>query len=307
MKTFAVTVLGSGAAIPLLHRNPSAQLINIHEKLYLMDCAEGTQLQLRKNRVRFQRINHIFISHLHGDHYYGLFGLITTLHLLGRTNELYLFAHAKLKDIIDKQLEASNTVLRYPLKFVAIDPDKHEVILENEFVTVESFPLNHNFPVNGYLFREKRSKPNIKKDFLEQKSISHEDLQRIKNGEDYTDDQGEIYSNDEITVAAPPPRSYAYCSDTAYHEPLIPVVRDVDLLYHEATFMDDKAQDAADKYHSTARQAAMIASKANVKKLMIGHYSARYKTLMPMLEEAQEVFKETMLADDGKVILIPNS
>lgn len=307
MKTFVVTVLGSGAAIPLLHRNPSSHLVNVHEKLYLVDCAEGTQLQLRRNRVRFQRINDIFISHLHGDHYYGLLGLITTFHLLGRINELNLYAHAGLKNIIDQNLDASNTVLRYPLNFFALDPEKHEVILENESVSVESFPLNHNFPVNGFLFREKTGLPNIRKEFLKDRNLSHEDLQRIKRGGDYTDGSGKLYPNAEITIPAPSPRSYAYCSDTAYHEALIPFVKGVDLLYHEATFMEDKAQDAAGKFHSTAKQAATIASKANVKKLLIGHYSARYKSLLPMLDEAREVFPDTILADDGKVILIPST
>ncbi|MBU2649293.1 MAG: ribonuclease Z [Bacteroidetes bacterium] len=304
MKTFAVTVLGSGAAIPLLQRNPSAHLLNIHENLYLVDCAEGTQLQLRKSRVRMQRIDHIFISHLHGDHYFGLLGLITSLHLLGRTKELYVFAHAKLKEIIDIHLDASNTVLRYPMLFQEINPEKHEMIFENDSVTVESFPLNHNFPVNGFLFREKPARPNIRADFLENRQLSNIELQKIKKGENYIDPEGNIYFNQDITTPPPPPRSYAYCSDTAYYEPVIPVIKGADLLYHEATFMEDKAQDAADKFHSTAAQAATIAKLAGVKRLMIGHYSARYKTLGALLNEAKAVFPETILADDGKVVIV---
>lgn len=300
--TFSVTVLGSGAAIPLTHRNPSAQLINVHEKLYLIDCAEGTQVQLRRNRIRLQKINHIFISHLHGDHYFGLMGLITTLHLLGRDAELNVYADPRLEEIMNLHLDASKTVLNYPLIFHPLNTEVSEVILDNRFIKVTTIPLKHNFPTCGFLISEKQAKPNIRKDFLEGKSLANSDYKQIKSGKDYTDEHGIVYKNEDITTSPRLPRSYAYCSDTAYDESIIPLVKGVDLLYHEATFMEDKAKDAEAKFHSTARQAAEIARLAGVKKLLLGHYSARNKNLQALLNEAIEVFPESMLADDGMTI-----
>jgi len=300
--TFSVTILGSGAAIPLTHRNPSAHLVNVHEKYFLFDCAEGTQVQLRRNRVRIQKIEHIFITHLHGDHYFGLMGLVTTLHLLGRENELHIYAHPNLEKIIQLHLESSETVLRYPLIFHAIDPDKHEVILENKTVSVSSIPLSHNFPCCGFMITEKPSLPNIRKDFLTGKELGNADYGRIKNGEDYVDQDGAVYKNEDITIPPEPERSYAYCTDTAFDEAIVPMIHGADLLYHEATFMEDKLADAAAKFHSTARQAGEIARLAGVKRLLIGHYSARYKELDGLLAEAKDVFQNTELAQDGMVI-----
>ncbi len=302
--TFTVTILGSGAAIPLTHRNPSAQLINIHERLYLLDCAEGTQVQLRKNRVRLQKINHIFITHLHGDHYFGLMGLITTLHLLGREGELHIYAHAPLEEIIETQLKASNTTLRYPLHFHAVDPEKREVIMDDGIVEVSCLPMVHGFPTSGYIIKEKPGKPNIRKDFVKGRELNPSDYERIKNGDDYVDPAGKRFSNDEITIPPRPPRSYAYCTDTAYNEAIIPDISGVDLLYHETTFMEDRRKDAEAKFHSTAKQAATIAHKAKVGKLLIGHYSARYKDLDDLLNEARSVFPGTLLGVDGLSIEI---
>ncbi len=304
--TFSVSILGCGAAIPMIHRNPSAQLINVHEKLFLFDCGEGTQVQLRKNRVRLQKINHIFISHLHGDHYFGLIGFITSLHLLGRENDLHLFAHPSLEKIINLHLESSQTILKYSLVFHAIDPGLHEVILDNSDVTVSTLPMNHNFPTCGFLIREKQGKPNIRKDFVAGHDLSKDDFRMIKAGNDFIDADGHVYRHADITSPPAAARAYAYCTDTAYYEPLVPLIRGVDLLYHEATFMDDKEKDAQAKFHSTARQAAMIAKKAEVKKLMLGHYSARYKNLDGLLSEAKDVFTETILADDGLVVEVLN-
>ena len=299
---FKVSILGSGAAIPLLSRNPSAQLVNVNEHLYLLDCAEGTQLQLRRQHVRIQRIEHIFISHLHGDHYYGLMGLVTTFHLLGRKETLHVYAHPDLEKIINLHLNTSKTVLQYPLVFHGIDPYETQMIHEDKFVTVTTIPLEHNFPACGFLIREKQAKRNIRKDFLEGRSLSPVDYRRIKNGEDYVDEYGGIHLNYEITLPPREPRAYAYCSDTAYSEDIIPVIKGVNLLYHESTFMEDRAADAATKYHSTAKQAALIALKAGAGRLIIGHYSARYKTLDNMLAEAKEVFTDTVLAEDGLII-----
>ena len=298
MKTFNVTILGSGAAIPLINRNPSAQLLNIHERLFLVDCAEGTQVQLRKIKVRIQKINHIFISHLHGDHYFGLIGLITSLHLLGRKDELNIYGHKALKDIIDLQLESSKTTLRYPMLFHDIDPNNQAVIYEDNTLIIEAFPLRHNFPVNGFLFREKAARPNISKEFIEKYQPTVTQIKSIKDGGGFVDEEGMLHKHEEITKQSNPPRSFAYCSDTAYSDDVVAVVKGINLLYHEATFANDKKKDAEEKFHSTAEQAAMIAKKAEVNKLLIGHYSARYKSQDVLLEEARVVFSKTVLAKD---------
>ncbi|MBL7138472.1 MAG: ribonuclease Z [Bacteroidales bacterium] len=259
--TFSVTILGSNSAIPTLQRNPSAHLLNVNERIFLVDCAEGTQLQLRRYRIHFQRIRHIMISHLHGDHYYGLIGFLTTLHLLGRKEELHLYAPAGLEEIIQIQLDVSMTTLIYPVIFHTLVSGDLEPVFEDERVMVHSFPLVHSIQTFGFLFREKIK---VRK------------------------------------IAAK--RSYAYCSDTAYDERIIPFVSGVDLLYHEATFMQDMAGAAAEKLHSTSVEAATIAKKSRVKKLLIGHFSARYEDLLPLLAEAREVFPETFLAEDGDKI-----
>jgi ribonuclease Z len=300
--TFLIHILGSGAAIPLTHRNPSAQIVNVNSKLYLFDCAEGTQVQIRRNRIRLQKIDHIFITHLHGDHYFGLMGLITTMHLLGREDELNVYAPQALEQIIHLHLEVSKTILRYPLHFHPVDTEASKVILENKDVLVSSIPMVHNFPTCGYLIREQQAKPNIRKEFLEGKELSNADFRIIKDGEDYVDDQGQVLLNADITRPPKPPRAYAYCTDTAYSEAIISQIAGVDLLYHEATFMEDKRKDAEAKFHSTAAQAATIAQKANVKKLLLGHYSARYTDLDGLLEEAKAVFPESYLTVDGLII-----
>ncbi|MFH1297828.1 MAG: ribonuclease Z [Bacteroidota bacterium] len=259
--TFSVTILGSNSAIPTLQRNPSAHLLNVNERLFLLDCAEGTQLQLRRYRIHFQRIRHVMISHLHGDHYYGLIGFLTTLHLLGRKDELHLYAPAGLEEIIQIQLDVSKTTLIYPVIIHPLVSGGMQPVFEDERVLAQSFPLLHSVQTFGFLFREK-----IK-------------VRKI-----------------------PARRAYAYCTDTAYDERIIPFISGVDLLYHEATFMQDMAGAAAEKMHSTAREAAMIAKKSRVKKLLIGHFSARYDDLLPLLDEAREVFPESFLAEDGITI-----
>lgn len=302
---FNVTILGCGAAIPLTHRNPTAQLVNVNEQLFLFDCAEGTQVQLRRARVRMQKINHIFISHLHGDHYFGLIGLITSLHLLGRESPLHIYAHPDLEQIIEIQLSSSQTILRYELVFHGIDPYSHSLILDNSAIEVHTIPMHHNFPTAGFLIREKQAKPNIRKDFVQNRDLANNEYKAIKEGSDYVDKEGRVYRNSDITIPPRVPRAYAFCSDTAYNEKLVPVLKGVDLLYHEATFMDDRKADAEAKFHATASQAAAIASKAGVKRLIIGHYSARYRELEGLLAEAQNIFPDTILAEDGLVVDIP--
>jgi ribonuclease Z len=302
--TFSITILGSGAAIPTLKRNPSAHLLNINERLFLIDCAEGTQLQIRKYKIHFQRIGHIFISHLHGDHFYGLIGLLTSFHLLGRKEELHVYGHPMLKNIIDSQLKASGTILNYRLFFHPLLNTRNRRIFQNENLTVHAFPVTHSVPTCGFIFREKNGLRKIRKEMLDAIAIPITEMSKIKNGDDYTDTEGRIYKNKELTIDPPRPRSYAYCTDTAYSEAILPYIQGCDVLYHEATFMQDKLEDAHDKMHSTAMEAATIASKARVKKLIIGHFSARYEDLQPMLGEARSVFPETYLADDGLVFTI---
>ena len=296
---FSVTVLGSGAAIPVSERNPSAHLIEVRNHMLLLDCGEGTQLQLRKFGLKPLRISHIFISHLHGDHYFGLIGLLTSFHLLGRKDELHLYGIEPLKEIIDLQLLHSRTSLVYPLIFHPIEAERNEVILDNEHFSVSTIPLNHRVPTCGFMINEKPFRRKIKKEFAARKDVPVTEFEKIKNGDDFTEVSGNILKNSEITLDPPPSRSYAYCTDTAYDESIIPAVAGVDLLYHEATFMQDKVDDAHDKFHSTAKEAATIALKAGVKKLMLGHYSARYKEILDLLEEARSVFPDSILAEDG--------
>lgn len=297
--TFAVTILGSGAAVPTGDRNPAAHIVTVRNRLILLDCGEGTQLQLRKAGVRMQKISHIFISHLHGDHYFGLIGLINTMHLLGRKQELHLYGIPDLKVIIDLQLNLSQTTLLYPLIFHPIDPSKSLVVLDDEQLTVTTIPLNHRVPTCGFLIREKPLPRKIWKEFVSAVKIPVTSYEKIKNGEDFIDENGTVYQNNSITQNPPEARSYAYCTDTAYHEEIIPIIKNCDLLYHEATFTEERAEDARAKYHSTAREAATIALKSNAKKLVIGHFSARYNDPAELLNEARQVFPETIAAGDG--------
>ena len=299
---FNVTILGSNSAIPALRRNPTSQLVNHNERFFLIDCAEGTQLQLRKYKLRLQRINHIFISHLHGDHYFGLIGLISTMHLLGRNNkEVHVFAPQDLEQIINIQLTASQTELSYPLIFHPLNTDISETIYEDEKLTITTIPLNHRIPTSGFLFNEKPGKRKLRKEKIKSLNISPEKFVQIKDGADFTDENGTLYKNEDLTTDPDETRSYAYCSDTSYFEPIIPIIKGVDLLYHEATFMQDRAQAAADKFHATSAEAATIAKKAGVKKLIIGHFSNRYEKPEMLLSEAKTVFNDTDIAVDGKV------
>jgi len=301
---FTITILGSGAAIPILNRYPSAQVVQVNNLMILLDCGEGTQMQLRKFIPKPLRISHIFISHLHGDHFYGLIGLVNTFHLLGRKKELHLYGIAPLKFILDYQLEQSRTTLAYPLIFHEIDPEMSQVIMEDKNVTISTIPMNHRVPTCGFLILEKPQRRKIKKEMLEQLRIPHTEFDHIKNGGSYIDPEGREYPNNLITDDPPAPRSYAYCTDTAYHEPIIPLITGCHLLYHETTFAQEKLEDARAKFHSTAMDAALIAKKAGAKRLMIGHYSARYKDTAALVNEARTIFPETFAADDGLIVQI---
>ena len=297
---FNVTILGCNSAIPTIKRNPTSQIVNHNERFYMIDCAEGTQLQLRKNRIKIQRINHIFISHLHGDHFFGLIGLISTMHLLGRNKELHIYAPAPLEEILNIQLKASQTELVYPLFFHPIDPDLNDIIYEDEKLTITTIPLDHRIPTCGFLFKEKLGKRKLINDMINSLNIPINEFSGLKNGADYKDEKGNIVKNDELTEDPYPIRSYAYCSDTGFTDTIIPIVKDVNLLYHEATFTHDKVEVAREKFHSTAMDAATIAKEANAKKLIIGHFSTRYESSDLLVEEAVSIFKNTEAASDGK-------
>ncbi len=304
MQKFEVTILGCSSATPTSKRNPSSQLVNIADRYFLLDCGEGTQVQLRKYKLKFQRINHIFISHMHGDHYFGLMGLLSSMHLLGRTIDLHLYAPAVLKEVIDIQYKHSETRLNYKLIFHPLNANHSELLFEDDKLTVETIILNHRIPCTGFLFKEKDKPRKITKDKIAEFKIPITWLNRIKAGENFVNNEGVMIPNEEITGAPIPLYSYAYCSDTCYDERLIKHLTGVDTLYHEATFMDDMQQRAKDTFHSTTKQAATIAQKSGVKKLIIGHYSARYSDLQPLLDEAQSVFPNTVLALEGNQYLI---
>ena len=301
---FEVSILGSSSATPIYQRHPTAQVLNIHERLFLVDCGEGTLIQMNRYKIKFHRINHIFISHLHGDHYLGLVGLLSTMHLQGRVSEIHIYCHEHLKEIVDIQLKYSETTLRYPLRFHFHNPLKSELIFEDDTIEIRTIILNHRIPCTGFLFSEKPGLRKLIKEKLHQYQIPVEIYQDLKNGKDFITADGNKISNSELTTDPRLPRSYAFCSDTSYDERIISSIKNINLLYHEATFLSDKAGRAEETFHSTAEQAALIAKKANVKRLIIGHFSARYKNLYPLLEEAREVFTETTLAIEGDTFKI---
>jgi len=303
----SVKILGSNSAAPAHRRNQTSQLINVEGRLHLIDCGEGTQLQMKRFHIRAQRINNIFISHLHGDHYLGLMGLLSTMHLLGRKKALNLYGPKGLADIITLQLKYSETVFNYHVEFHVVDTESHTLVHEDDFIRVYSIPLNHRIPCSGYLFEEKPKKRRIIKEMLPS-DFSVRNIVRLKNGEDIEDEDGKvIYENTKYTY--PPKKSfkYAYCSDTKYDESIIPYIQGADMLYHESTFLDEHADRAANTFHSTAKEAATIAKKANVGKLLLGHFSIRYKELEPLKEEARTVFDNSDLAIEGEDYVLGNS
>jgi len=301
---FELTILGSSSATPIFNRNPTSQVLNINERLYMIDCAEGTQQQMLRYDVKGSRIDHIFISHLHGDHYLGLVGLLSSMHLNGRIKPLAVYGPPHLKEIIDLQLKYSETTLQYPMEFVPIDAEKATVILDNHDVTVETIPLFHGIPCTGFLFREKKRLRKLLKEKLERLKIPVEYFSALKKGADYIAADGTVLKNDTLTVDSDTPKSYAYCSDTMYNEAYFEEISNVTLLYHEATFLNNMLERAVETQHTTALQAGEVALKTNAKKLIIGHFSARYKTLNDLLDEAKSIFPETELATEGKTFVI---
>ena len=295
-----LTILGCYAATPRTITNPTAQLLEIRNRLFLIDCGEGTQVQLRKSKIKFSRINHIFISHLHGDHMYGLVGLISTFMLLNRQNDLHVYGPKGIKEIILLQLRYSNSFTGYNLYFHELTSTESEVVFEDEKVIVKTIPLKHRVYTNGYLFQEKVGDRKLNVDAVKKHKIETCYFQKIKNGKDITLDDGTIIPNDELTFDPIPAKSYAFCSDTMYDESIVPLIQNVDVLYHETTFLESEADKALKTMHSTAKEAATIALKANVKQLMLGHYSTRYENIQLFKEEAETIFPNVLLSDDGK-------
>lgn len=301
---FDLTILGTGSASPQLDRNPSAFLVSLDTDLILIDCGEGTQYRLLEHKVKYNRIRHILISHLHGDHYFGLIGLLSSFNLSHRTEPLTLIGPPGLREILSIQFEYSQTDIAYDINFIETRPDEHSLILDHPRFTIETIPLSHRVPCNGYLVREKVSKRKIIKESLPP-NFPVPYLKRLVDGLDVEDERtGEVFKVEDYTYPASPPRAFAYCSDTRYLPELHALIKGVDLLYHEATFDDALVDRAAKTFHSTARQAAQVAAQANVGQLVIGHFSSRYKSLDSHLAEAQAAFPATCLALEGLVLPI---
>jgi ribonuclease Z len=301
-----LTILGSSSALPTSERYPSAHVLNAHERIFLIDCGEGTQMQLRKNRIRFGKINHIFITHLHGDHIFGLYGLLSTFNLMGRTTPVNLYAPGNYNNLLFSHLNDFDINLNFEIVFTPLEGKDPVTIFDDKYISVSSFPLKHRIPAYGFLFREKPSDRKIRKEYVSKYNIPPMKIRAIKKGEDYITENGTVIRNEDMTLAGPKPLSYAYCSDTGYYKRIISFIRDVDLLYHEATFDKNMSDLASTTGHSTTIDAAKTASLAGAGALIIGHFSARYKEISPLVEEARTVFPRTFPAIDGKTYDVGN-
>ena len=297
--SFNLTILGTGSATPVLTRNPTAHYLQIEQDGYLIDCGEGTQNQLLRYKLRPTRLKYIFITHLHGDHYFGLIGLISTLNMHRRTEDLWIFGPKGLSEIITIQLKYSDAWLNFKLHFIETDTKKSYQLLDNEHITVTTIPLIHRVECCGFLFREKPQKRKIVKETMPN-DLTIEQIKALKDGKNVLNEDGSLkYDFQKYTTPSVKSKSYAFCSDTLYYEPIIEIIKDVNFLYHEATFLHDLELRASQTNHSTARQAGQIAKKANVGKLLIGHFSSRYKDLLPLLEEVRTEFSNSELAEEG--------
>ncbi|MCK9255809.1 MAG: ribonuclease Z [Bacteroidales bacterium] len=299
---FQIKILGSSSALPSSTRMPSAQAVIYNKTPYLIDCAEATQMQMRKYSIPFGKLKHIFISHLHGDHFYGIFGLLSSFNLLGREQDLHIYAPPKLKEIIKTLHKLNGDELKYKLIFHDLTSNGKNLIFQNKYLEIYSFPLKHSKAVWGFLFQEKEKLRNIKKEVIEKYNLSISEIVKVKNGDDLIDENGKLIKNQELTYDSSKPRTYAYCTDTIPIKDLDKYIYNVDLLYHEATFGSELADIALQTFHSTPSQAAEIAKLVNAKKLLIGHFSTRYKNINPLLKEAQQVFKNTIAAEDGLLL-----
>src|SRR5690554_1240570 len=298
--SFNVTILGTGAAVPTLKRGTTAHLVNCHQRSILIDCGETTQLQMRKFKIKFQSIQIVLISHLHGDHVFGLPGLISTMQLLGRKEKMTIIGPKGIKDFLLSQFMLVGLHDGFPLHFVELTPKQEGVVFEDKCLTIKTFPLKHRISTHGYRIDEKPGNRRLDKVAFDQTGVSTSYINKLISGEDIVDNNGIMVRSEDVTYSPKPTKSYAFCSDTAYHPPIIEHLKNVDLLYHEATFIDKESERASETFHSTAKQAATIALKANAKRLILGHFSARYKSMENHLEEAQTIFERVFVPEDGE-------
>lgn len=294
-----VTILGNNSAIPAYGRHPTAQIVEMRDQLFLMDCGEGTQIQLQRFNIRNRRINHVFISHLHGDHYFGLIGLITSMGLLNRTAPLHIFGPEGLQDIIDLHFSVSGAQLPYELVFTPIFPGQVGLLLESDHYSVKCFPVEHRIPCHGFVFTLKNQGRKIIPEQCEAYDIPTAFYNALKKGDDYLRADGFLVKNEWVTSSAPPEKKYAYCADTRFTDSFIPYIKDVDLVYHESTYLKDNEVKATERFHSTAEQAAKVALLSNAKKLLLGHYSSRYRDLEAFVLEASAIFPQVEISIEG--------
>ena len=304
MAEFNINILGCGSALPTTRHLATSQVVDLRDKLYMIDCGEGTQVQMRRMRVRFGRLAHIFISHLHGDHCFGLPGLISTLGMLGRTGELVVHGPKEVESYLRPVMDLFCRGMEFEVRFNPVDTRSHSLVMEDRSLSVYSIPLKHRIPTCGYLFAVKPKEAHIIREMTDFYQVPVRCMKDIKQGLDYVTPEGEVVPNSRLTRPAAPPKRYAFCSDTAYNRSIIPIIEGVDLLYHEATFAECDLARAKETFHSTARQAAEIARDARVKRLVIGHYSARYEDLSELHREAEAVFPGTILGNEGMVITV---
>ena len=302
MAEFNINILGCGSALPTTRHLATSQIVDLRDKLYMIDCGEGPQVQMRRMRVRFGRLAHIFISHLHGDHCFGLPGLISTLGMLGRTGELVVHGPKEVETYLRPVMDLFCRGMEFEVRFNPVDTRSHSLVMEDRSLSVYSIPLKHRIPTCGYLFAEKPKEAHIIREMTDFYQVPVRCMKDIKQGQDYVTPEGEVVPNSRLTRPAAPPKRYAFCSDTAYNRSIIPIIEGADLLYHEATFAECDLARAKETFHSTARQAAEIARDAHVKRLVIGHYSARYEDLSELHREAEAVFPGTILGNEGTVI-----
>lgn len=301
MEPFKIHILGCGSALPTLKHNASSQLIEMRGKCFMVDCGEGAQMQFRRSHIHFSKLNAIFISHMHGDHCFGLMGLLSTLGMLGRTSKLRIYAPKDYEPLFKQQVEFFMQTMEYEMEMIPIDTEKQQVIYEDHSLTVETVPLQHRVPCCGFIFREKPTLPHIRRDMIDYYGIPVSQINNIKNGADWTNEDGDVIPNARLVQPADSPRSYAYCSDTRFMPALKEQVKGVTVLYHESTYTSEQEDRAKIYYHSTARQAATIAAGAGVGTLLLGHYSARYNDEQVLLEEAKAVFPNSILTQEGMV------
>lgn len=301
MEPFKIHILGCGSALPTLKHNASSQLIEMRGKCFMVDCGEGAQMQFRRSHIHFSKLNAIFISHMHGDHCFGLMGLLSTLGMLGRTSKLRIYAPKDYEPLFRQQVEFFMQTMEYEMEMIPVDTEKQQVIYEDHSLTVETVPLQHRVPCCGFIFREKPTLPHIRRDMIDYYGIPVSQINNIKNGADWTNEDGDVIPNARLVQPADSPRSYAYCSDTRFVPGLKEKVKGVTVLYHESTYTSDQEDRAKIYYHSTARQAATIAAGAGVETLLLGHYSARYNDEQVLLQEAKAVFENSILTQEGMV------